>query len=235
MALYDVARVCDSAEEDEYASDLTDAESDEEYACAPGPRGVKRTFSDNGVVSERRIRSRIDEQLALLRAVIPNSRTDERASVLTGACEYIEKLQRQVQELHSELDTESCSDDDDDDVSSCEDQEASSPSCSGDERPVDSNSTYEWSSASRRGRSCSRVEVVSTRAGLRIHVECDKRPSLLADIMKVLEARGLNVEGAGVAFEERFVLDCVGSLVDGKQTVECRHLGARLKSLIMDQ
>lgn len=74
MAFYDVARVCDSAEEDEYASDLTDAESDEEYA--PGPRGVKRTFSDNGVVvSERRKRSRIDEQLALLRAVIPNSRT----------------------------------------------------------------------------------------------------------------------------------------------------------------
>lgn len=54
---------------------------------------------------------------------------------------------------------------------------------------------------------------MSTRAGLRIHVECDKRPSLLADIMKVLEARGLNVEGAGVAFEERFVLDCAGSLV----------------------
>lgn len=233
MALYDVAGVCDSAEEDEYASDLTDAESDEEYA--PGARGVKRTFSDNGVVSERRIRSRIDEQLALLRAVLPNSRSDERASVLTGACEYIKKLQRQVQELHSEVDTGPCSDDDDDDVSSCEDDEVSSPSCSEDERPGDSNSTYEWSSASSRGRSRSRVEVVSTRAGLRIHVECDKRPSLLADIMIVLEARGLNVEGAGVAFEERFVLDCVGSLVDRKRTVECRHLGARLKSLIMDQ
>jgi len=57
------------------------------------------------------------------------------------------------------------------------------------------------------------VEVVSTRAGLRIRVECDKRAGLLADIMKVLEARGLNVEEVSVAFEERFVLDCVGSLV----------------------
>lgn len=76
------------------------------------------------------------------------------------------------------------------------------------------------------------MEVVSTRAGLRIHVECDKRPSLLADIMKVLEARGLNVEGAGVAFEERFVLDCVGSLV---QTQIHVHLVAMHSHLIAMQ
>jgi transcriptional regulator of aromatic amino acid metabolism len=54
---------------------------------------------------------------------------------------------------------------------------------------------------------------VSTRAGLRIRVECDKRAGLLADIVKVLESRGLNVEEANVGFEDRFVLDCIGSLV----------------------
>lgn len=63
---------------------------------------------------------------------------DEKTLILRGAYEYIEKLQRQVQELHSELDSDSCfsddesccsddgsccrdDDDDDDDVSSCED------------------------------------------------------------------------------------------------------------------
>lgn len=97
----------------------------------------------------------------------------ERASVLTGACEYIEKLQRQVQELHSELDTESCSDDDDDDGSSCEDDEVSSPSCSEDERPVDSNSTYEWSSASCRGRSRSRVRYLPPLSFHRCPLEWD--------------------------------------------------------------
>lgn len=233
---------CDYAEVD-YASDLTDAESDEEYGTSPprvlservGPRSFKRTygvFVDNGVtVPERRLRSRIDEQLELLRAVVPNSNTVEQGAVLTGAYEYIEKLQRQVQQLHSEFDAESCSDDDH--VSSCEGD--SSTSCTEDERPVDSNSAFEWSCASRRGRSRARVEVVSTGAGLRIRVDCDKRPSLLADIMKVLESRGLNVEEASVAFEERFVLDCVGSVVDRKRTVECRHVGARLKSLIAAQ
>jgi len=67
-----------------YASDLTDAESDEECAYVPrvpecvAPRSSKRTrdaLSENGVVPERRVRSRIDEQLELLRAVIPVSGT----------------------------------------------------------------------------------------------------------------------------------------------------------------
>lgn len=74
--------------------------------------------------------------------------------MLTGAYKYIENLLRQVQELHYELDTESCSDDDD--VSSCDDYDLS-PSCTEEERPLDSNSAFEWSSASRRGRSRSRV------------------------------------------------------------------------------
>lgn len=74
----------------EYASDVTDAESDGEYVCTPralgarvGPRNSKRTygvFLDNGVVPERRLRSRIDEQLVLLRALIPNSCTVSTSS-----------------------------------------------------------------------------------------------------------------------------------------------------------
>lgn len=195
--------------------------------------------------------------------------------MLTGAYEYIEKLQRQVQQLHSEFDAESCSDDDH--VSSCEGD--SSTSCTEDERPVDSNSAFEWSCASRRGRSRARVgfgdrllfsyffasrhysmrytslhfyitalrfksrltrvprlyeqvEVVSTGAGLRIRVDCDKRPSLLADIMKVLESRGLNVEEASVAFEERFVLDCVGSVVStDPKSMETAFVGCNVYTL----
>lgn len=46
---------------------------------------------------------------------------DEKTSILAGACEYIEKLQRQVQELQYELDTDSACSDEDDSVSSCED------------------------------------------------------------------------------------------------------------------
>ncbi len=64
---------------------------------------------------------------------------------------------------------------------------------------------------------------MSTRAGLRIRVECDKRAGLLADIMKVLESSGLNVEGTRVAFEERFVLDCVDSVVLTQSHQSCLH------------
>jgi hypothetical protein len=50
---------------------------------------------------------------------------DEKESILASAYEYIENLQRQVQELNDKLDGESAySDDDDDeedDLSSCED------------------------------------------------------------------------------------------------------------------
>jgi hypothetical protein len=40
----------------------------------------------------RRKRSRIDEQLELLRAAIPDFCTDEKESILAGAYEYIENL-----------------------------------------------------------------------------------------------------------------------------------------------
>jgi hypothetical protein len=68
---------------------------------------------------------------------------NEKESILAGAYEYIENLQRQVQELNDELDGESAySDDDDDDeeddVSSCEDDLSAEI-----ERPVDSNAGLE--------------------------------------------------------------------------------------------
>ncbi len=84
-------------------------------------------------------------------AVVQN----ERASILVGAYEYIEKLQRQVQELYSELDTEfACSDDE---VSSCEDEYFSDDE---EERPVSSNPALEASRAECRG--CSHPMVGST-------------------------------------------------------------------------
>lgn len=82
MEWSDVVGYCDYADV-EYESDLTDTESDEEYAFAPmsfertvvARRSTKRTygvFLDSEAVPERRKRSRIDEQLELLRAAIPN-------------------------------------------------------------------------------------------------------------------------------------------------------------------
>jgi (p)ppGpp synthase/HD superfamily hydrolase len=65
---------------------------------------------------------------------------DEKESILAGAYEYIENLQRQVQELNDELDGESAysDDDDEDDVSSCEDDLGAEAG-----RPVDSNAGLE--------------------------------------------------------------------------------------------
>jgi len=84
---------------------------------------------------------------------------DEKASILTGAYEYIEKLQRQVQELLYELESESCGDDDlndcEDDLSRWEDD--LSPSCTEEERPVDSNAAVESSCTSCCG--CSQPTV----------------------------------------------------------------------------
>lgn len=68
-----------------YASDLTDAESDDECVFTPmarvervGSWSSKRTYGvivGNGVAPERRVRRRIDEKIEELRAVIPYSCT----------------------------------------------------------------------------------------------------------------------------------------------------------------
>jgi hypothetical protein len=97
MELNEALGYCGDADV-EYASDLTDSESDEEYACSSRAfeRSAKRTYEvfvdSDGVVPERRKRSRIDEQLELLRAAIPDFCTDEKESILAGAYEYIENL-----------------------------------------------------------------------------------------------------------------------------------------------
>ncbi|KAG0556692.1 hypothetical protein KC19_11G072200 [Ceratodon purpureus] len=128
--------------EDCSTSDLTDIENDgEEVECGGTEssstasvgdgerRGVKRGYCmrvDSGAVDaavvqpERRLRSRLHEQFALLRAAVPNLRTDERASILTGAYEYIERLKRQEEELLCELGVESSCDEED--LSCCEDE-----------------------------------------------------------------------------------------------------------------
>ena len=81
---------------------------------------------------------------------------DEKASILAGAYEYIEKLQRQVLELYTELDTEfACSDEE---VSSCEGDYFSDE----DERPVDSNAALEATYLECRG--CSHPMVGLCRA-----------------------------------------------------------------------
>ncbi|XP_024356358.1 transcription factor SCREAM2 [Physcomitrium patens] len=236
----------------DYSSDLTDTENDEEYACTPRgfqpilPRSCKRTygvFLESEVVPERRLRGRIHEQLELLGAVIPSSCSGEKSSILADAYEYIEKLQRQVEELNYELDMESYLGDDlchcEDDCSCCEHN--LSPSST--ERTAESNAGLESSSGSDCGCSQPTVEIVRTEEGLKIHIECDKRPGLLVEIMELLESRGLNVEQASIACVDQLVFDGISSEIEGNDAEDSRHMThvnaedveASLRSLIADQ
>ncbi|KAG0600911.1 hypothetical protein M758_11G070300 [Ceratodon purpureus] len=258
--------------EDCSTSDLTDIENDgEEVECGGTEssstasvgdgerRGVKRGYcmrvdsgaADAAVVQpERRLRSRLHEQFALLRAAVPNLRTDERASILTGAYEYIERLQRQEEELLCELGVESSCDEED--LSCCED-EVSCSSCRGAEeravesRPGDCSKFNSLSCGSDCGCSSqpTSVEVVRTEAGFRIHIECGMRPGLLLAIMELLESSGLSVEEATVECEERLVFNGIGLEDDegiseaGEASnltrVSSEFLGASLRSLVSDQ
>lgn len=189
---------------EDYGSDL-----DDEYAITPrafeAPRSSKRTyglFLESDPVPERKLRPKIDEQLELLRAVLPNSCTEEKASILTGAYEYIEKLQRQVQELHYELDDSSV-------VDFWEDEEFCEQS-----RPMDYSNAAESSCSSCGVCSQPTVEVVRIEEGLKIHIECCKVPGLLVEIMELLESCGLNVEQASIACQDHLVFDGIGCEVE---------------------
>ncbi|XP_024360345.1 transcription factor SCREAM2 [Physcomitrium patens] len=222
--------------------DLTDIENDEDYAYTPTafqpvlPRSCKRTygvFLGSEVVLERKLRSRMHGQLEQLRAVIPNSFTEEKASILADAYKYIEKLQRQVEELYYELGTESCFEEG---SSCCEDDF----SLSHRERTLETNADSESSSGSEFGYSQPTVKVRRTKEGLNIHIECDKRPGLLVDIMELLESRGLNMEQASIVCVEQLVFDGIGSEDEGSDAgvnrqamhVSAEELGASLRSLI---
>lgn len=84
------------------------------------------------------------------------------------------------------------------------------------------------------------VKVRRTKEGLNIHIECDKRPGLLVDIMELLESRGLNMEQASIVCVEQLVFDGIGSEDEGSDAgvnrqamhVSAEELGASLRSLI---
>ena len=59
------------------------------------------------------------------------------------------------------------------------------------------------------------IEVVGSEGVLRIHVECERRPHVLANIMEFLESTGMNADQVSIAYhgESQFVFDCVGSEV----------------------
>lgn len=67
----------------EYYSDLAESDGDHEFASMPQafeqvvPRRLKRTYGVlvDGVVPDRRLKSRIDEQLEVLRSMLPNNCT----------------------------------------------------------------------------------------------------------------------------------------------------------------
>lgn len=238
----------------EYWSDLTDTESNDHYTFTPRafehivPRSSKRTygvFFASEAVLEQKKRSRINEQFELLRAAIPSSCTDVKASILTGAYEYIKKLERQVQDLQHELDAESCCEDDasysDDDLSTCEVDLRQW--FTEEKRPVGCNAASEAELTSCHGCPQPTVEVVQTQGRLKIHVECEKRSGLLVDIMEVLESSGLNVEQASITCQEHLVFDGVGSEVEEDDGAECRrvsyvnaeHVESRLRCLIVKQ
>jgi hypothetical protein len=81
----------------EYLSDVTSTgESDQEdFASVPRafeqvvPRNLKRTYGvlvdSSSLVPERRLRTRVDEQLELLRAILPNSCTVSTKSTTTSS------------------------------------------------------------------------------------------------------------------------------------------------------
>lgn len=103
MELNDALDYCNYADQD-YPSDLTDTENDEElYAFTPRafertvPRSSKRTyglFLDSDAVPERRLRSKINEQLELLRAVLPNSCTVSTFLSRSSTCVFFQSIVR---------------------------------------------------------------------------------------------------------------------------------------------
>ncbi|XP_073390971.1 transcription factor ICE1-like isoform X1 [Physcomitrium patens] len=231
----------------DYSSDLTDVENYEEecgfvHRTLEIPKSRSSgVFVDSAALPELRLRLRIHEHFRLSQEVLLNSCTDEIASILTKLYEYIEKLQTRVKELDSELDSKYSRYEDDWVCSG----DGWSPSYKEEQRPVDLNAPLEtgFVSCSQPTVRISQVEVMSTKEGLKIHIECEKRPGLLRDIMELLESRGLNVEKASVAFDEHFVLDCVGSEIDGrdntknspKSCLSAVAVGASLVSLIAKQ
>jgi len=83
---------------------------------------------------------------------------DETGSILTGAYEFISKLQRLEAELRCELDMDSCGEED---VSCCEDDEVSPSS-----RGVDSGA------AGSEASSCSHCSQPTVVAGHALHWAC---------------------------------------------------------------
>lgn len=70
--------------------------------------------------------------------------------------------------------------------------------------------------------------------GLKIHIECDKRPGLLVDIMELLELNGLNLEQANIACLEHLSLEALSLEVCLELLTYFRHTYQFWTTFVLD-
>lgn len=161
--------------------------------------------------SDRCLSDRLRRELQLLRSIIP-ARPQSKgrpSSIVKDALEYIEEMQQQIQELDSFV-------------------QATSVECTVETNGFPQRRLVHDHRQMRPGES--HVEVLSTEAGLEIHLTCDKSPGLLVAITEALEELGLAFEKVDIQCEDRLQFDAFraknteGALVEAESVRRLMHL-----------
>jgi hypothetical protein len=226
----------------ENAMELPANSSDTAEEKSVGGKRQKSVASKN-LVSERKRRKKLNEGLFQLRAVVPKISKMDKASIIGDAIAYVRELQKELEEIESEIDDleQKCTGSIGDDPGSVEEagtgENFSSPTSSnlvsgveiqGAEHGVDSNidklsaNTTQVLFPARLAQKILEVDVARLEEQIyHFRIFCPRGPGVLVQLVQAVESLGVQVINSHhTAFQENILNSFIAEMKDPKMETE---------------